>query len=458
MHADQRFVFDNQNDLLWVCGISQFNSTKGGTTSVTPSSFLPNICQDNTLTRTDTPPEETMPTDLKADIDAIQQVGAVPKILDVVSRLTGMGFVAVARVTSDRWVCCAVRDTIEFGLEPGGELRVETTICNEIRQHGKTVFIDDAQTDEAFCHHPTPAMYGFRSYISAPIVLADGEIWGTLCAIDPRPRDLGKPEILGSFQLLSELIAAQLELDRRFEQSQAKLRAREADLMDERKTAELREQFIGVLGHDLRNPLASVEAGMRILLKNLDTGKAPEIISMVQKSVIRMAGLVDNIMDFARGRLGGGLTIKRDAKAPLTPVLEQVIDELELAWPVIVIETDISFDEPVNCDRGKIGQLFSNLLGNAITYGDPEKPIHVTARTTTAGSFELSVTNHGSPILPEAMPKLFKPYSRGGRPSQNGLGLGLFIASEIARAHDGTLTAVSTAEATTFIFTMPPAR
>jgi hypothetical protein len=270
-----------------------------------------------------------MPTDLKADIDAIQQVGAVPKILDVVSRLTGMGFVAVARVTSDRWVCCAVRDTIEFGLEPGGELRVETTICNEIRQHGKTVFIDDAQTDEAFCHHPTPAMYGFRSYISAPIVLADGEIWGTLCAIDPRPRELGKPEILGSFQLLSELIAAQLELDRRFEQSQAKLRAREADLMDERKTAELREQFIGVLGHDLRNPLASVEAGMRILLKNLDTGKAPEIISMVQKSVIRMAGLVDNIMDFARGRLGGGLTIKRDAKAPLTPVLEQVIDELE---------------------------------------------------------------------------------------------------------------------------------
>src|SRR5271168_4358712 len=219
-----------------------------------------------------------MPTDLQADIDAIQRIGAVPKILDVVSRMTGMGFVAVARVTSDRWVCCAARDNINFGLGPGGELRVETTICNEIRQHGEAVSIDDVQTDGVFCNHPTPAMYGFRSYISVPIVVADGEIWGTLCAIDPHPRDLGGPEILGSFQLLSELIAAQLELDRRFEQSQANLRAREADLLDERKTAELREQFIGVLGHDLRNPLASVEAGMRILLKNMETGKAPEII------------------------------------------------------------------------------------------------------------------------------------------------------------------------------------
>jgi signal transduction histidine kinase len=404
-----------------------------------------------------------MTSDLKADIDAIQKIGAVPKILDVASRLTGMGFVAVARVTSDRWVCCAVRDTIQFGLEPGGELRVETTICNEIRQHGQTVVINDAATDGAFCNHPTPAMYGFRSYISAPIILA-GEIWGTFCAIDPQPRDLGKPEVLGSFQLLSELIAAQLELDRRFEQSQASLRASEiqrasaeADLLDERKTAELREQFIGVLGHDLRNPLASVEAGMRILLKNLDTGKAPEIISMVQKSVMRMAGLVDNIMDFARGRLGGGLTVRRDAKAPLTPVLEQVIGELKLVWPFVIIESDIDIKEPVACDQTKIGQLFSNLLGNAITHGDPEEPVRVTAKTQGDGVFELTVTNFGAAISSKAMQNLFKPFSRGDSPSQHGLGLGLFIASEIARAHGGTLTADSTAEETTFVFTMPRA-
>jgi signal transduction histidine kinase len=395
-----------------------------------------------------------MTIDIVAEVDAIQQIGAVPKILDVVGRMTGMGFVAIARVTSRQWVCCAVRDNINFGLREGGELKVETTICNEIRQHGKTVVINDVQSDGAFCNHPTPAMYGFRSYISAPIILSNGTIWGTLCAIDPQPRDLSKPEILGSFQLLGELIAAQLEFNQRLEQSQADLRVSQADLLDERKTAELREQFIGVLGHDLRNPLASVDAGMRYLLKNLGTEKAPEIILTVQKSVLRMASLVDNIMDFARGRLGDGLTISRDAKQPLTPVLEQVIAELKSVWPDVAIEASIDIEEPVNCDRGKMGQLFSNLLGNAILYGDQGKPVRVSARTIN-GVFELAVTNYGAPISDKAMVNLFKPYTRGERPSQQGLGLGLYIASQIAGAHGGTLKASSNAEETRFAFEMP---
>jgi GAF domain-containing protein len=172
-----------------------------------------------------------MTIDIKAEVGAIQRIEAVPKILDVTGRMTGMGFVAIARVTSEQWVCCAVRDNINFGLAEGGELQVETTICNEIRQHGKTVVVNDVETDGAFCDHPTPAMYGFRSYISAPIILSDGTIWGTLCAIDPKPRDLGKPEILGSFQLLSELIASQLELNQRLEQSQADLKISQTDLL-----------------------------------------------------------------------------------------------------------------------------------------------------------------------------------------------------------------------------------
>jgi signal transduction histidine kinase len=398
-----------------------------------------------------------MTIDIKAEVDAVQQIGAVPKILDVVGRMTGMGFVAIARVTSRQWVCCAVRDKINFGLREGGELQVETTICNEIRQHGNTVVIDDVQTDGTFCDHPTPAMYGFRSYISAPIILSDGTIWGTLCAIDPKPRELGKPEIIGSFQLLSELIAVQLELNQRLEQSQANLRISQADLLDERRTSELREQFIGVLGHDLRNPLASVDAGMRVLLKNPDTQKAPEIILAIQKSVLRMAGLVDNIMDFARGRLGGGLTVKREAKEPLTPVLEQVVAELKSAWPDVAVEVEIDIQEPVNCDRSKMGQLFSNLLGNAIMYGHQGRPVRVSARTIN-GVFELAVTNYGVPISDKAMDNLFKPYTRGDRPSQHGLGLGLYIASQIAQAHGGTLKASSNLEETRFVFEMRQGR
>jgi signal transduction histidine kinase len=398
-----------------------------------------------------------MPTDIRADIDAVQQIGAAPKILDVVSRITGMGFVAIARVTSTRWVCCAVRDRINFGLEPGGELQVETTICNEIRGHGKLVVFDDAKEDDVFRDHPTPKMYGFRSYISSPIILTDGTVWGTLCAIDPDPHELDKAEIVDSFTLFSDLIAAQLELQGRFEKSQADLKASQADLLDERKTAELREQFIGVLGHDLRNPLASVDAGMRFLLRNAGTDRTPEIVAGVQKSVMRMAGLVDNVLDFARGRLGGGLTIQRDAKQPLTPTLVHVVSELQAVWPDSVVETRFDIDEPVNCDRSKIGQLLSNLLGNAITYGDPGRPIQVSAKTVD-GKFVLEVTNFGAPISGKAMEHLFKPYTRGDRPSQHGLGLGLYIASQIASAHGGTLNATSDDEVTRFVFEMPQLR
>jgi signal transduction histidine kinase len=400
--------------------------------------------------------EPAVTIDIEAEVDSVRQIGAVPKILDVIGRITGMGFIAIARVTSSQWVCCAARDDINFGLGEGGELQLETTICNEIRQHGKAVVINDVRTDGAFCNHPTPAMYGFRSYISAPIILGDGTIWGTLCAIDPKPRELDKPEILGSFQLLSELIASQLELSRLLEQSQTDLRISRADLLDERRTSELREQFIGVLGHDLRNPLASIDAGMRVLLRNRDTRKAPEIILAVQKAVLRMAGLVDNLMDFAKGRLGGGLTIERDAKQPLTPVLEQVVAELKSVWPDIRIETSIDIEEPINCDRVKMGQLFSNLLGNAVAHGDRGKVIRVFARTVD-GVFELAVMNQGAPIPEKAMHNLFEPYMRGDHPSQQGLGLGLYIASQIAQAHGGTLKASSDAEETRFVFEMPQA-
>ncbi|QJW85816.1 GAF domain-containing protein [Ramlibacter terrae] len=121
-----------------------------------------------------------------------------------------MGFSAVARVTEDRWVCCSVRDEIAFGLKPGGELKVETTLCNEIRGSGERVVIEHVAEDPDFRDHHTPALYGFQSYISVPIV-RDGAVWGTLCAIDPRPALLKTDAVLGMFELFSQLIAFHLD-------------------------------------------------------------------------------------------------------------------------------------------------------------------------------------------------------------------------------------------------------
>ena len=152
--------------------------------------------------------------DFRADIDAIGAIDAVPTILNVVCRVTGMGFAAVARVTEQRWICCAVHDEIQFGLQPGGELKVETTICHEIRQMREAVVIDHVAEDTLYCQHHTPAMYGFQSYISMPIFLKDGRFFGTLCAIDPRPHRLKNPETIGMFKLFAELIAFHLDAQR----------------------------------------------------------------------------------------------------------------------------------------------------------------------------------------------------------------------------------------------------
>ncbi|UVF21607.1 GAF domain-containing sensor histidine kinase [Microvirga terrae] len=396
-----------------------------------------------------------MTTNFEADLAAIDRIQAVPTILEVICRTTGMGFAAVARVSEDRWIACAVRDNIQFGLRPGGELKLETTICHEIRQAGTEVVIDHVAEDPTYCRHHTPAMYGFQSYISMPVVLADGTFFGTLCAIDPRPARLNNPETIGMFKLFAELIGFHLSAGERLTASEADLATSEADLLDERRTSELREQFIAVLGHDLRNPLASIDAGAKMLRRESLSPEGSTIVGLIQNSVGRMAELIDNVLDFAHGRLGSGLTLDRDAHVPLGEVLEQVVDELRAAWPERRIDTHLNVTKTVSCDRARMAQLLSNLVANALTHGASEKPIVVRAATLD-GSFELSVANQGEPIPPATLKRLFQPFFRvAARPSQQGLGLGLYIACEIARAHGGSLDVTSDQEETRFTFKMP---
>ncbi len=345
-------------------------------------------------------------------------------------------------------MACSVLDEIDFGLKPGGELQVETTICHEIRQSREAVVIDHVAEDAAWCRHATPAMYGFQSYISVPIILSDGSFFGTLCAIDPRPARLNTPEIIGMFRLFAELIAKHLDAGR-------KLAATESALIAERADAELREQFMAVLSHDLRTPMRAISCFTELLVRDPHGEDAPKMGKLVLESAARMQALIDNLMDLARGRLTGGLPLNRDADEPLEPVLRQVIDELHASQPDRVVETVISLSRPVNCDRARIAQLFSNLLGNALTYGSPNEPVFVRAACEVE-NFELSVANAGEPIPNAALAHLFHPFYRSkAYQNREGLGLGLYIAHEIAIAHGGALSVESTDEETCFTFRMP---
>jgi signal transduction histidine kinase len=389
-----------------------------------------------------------MAPDLEFDVERVSRIEAVPTILDVVCRTTGMRFAAVARVTKDRWIACSVLDEIDFGLKPGGELKVETTICHEIRQSREPVVINNVAEDEAWCRHQTPAMYGFQSYISVPIILADDSFFGTLCAIDPRPARLNTPETLGMFRLFAELIAKNLDAGR-------KLAATQSALLEERELSELREQFIAVLGHDLRTPARSISSLMQLLMKTPLNESAMTMGRLVQESASRMLALIDNMLDLARARLGGGLTVIRDRAAPLEPVLREVIAELNASHPDRRMDTTFAMTAPVSCDRARVAQLFSNLLGNALTYGAKDQPVRVRA-ISNAGGLELSVANAGDQIPASALERIFQPFYRSAvLHNREGLGLGLFIAHEIATAHGGTLDVQSTPQETCFTFRMP---
>lgn len=145
------------------------------------------------------------------DIETVKQIAIVPALLEIICRSTGMRFAAIARVTEDRWIACSVKDDLGFGLKPGGELKVETTLCNEIRANREPIIIDNVAEDEKYAHHHTPRIYGLQSYISFPIVLETGEFFGTLCAIDSKPAQLNNPRVIGMFNLFCELLSFHLQ-------------------------------------------------------------------------------------------------------------------------------------------------------------------------------------------------------------------------------------------------------
>jgi GAF domain-containing protein len=133
---------------------------------------------------------------------------AIVFILNEMCRVTRMGFAAVARVTEDRWIAAQVEDRIEFGLNPGDELEIKKTICNDIRKDGRAIIVDHIGADPEWRTHPVPAIYGFESYAALPIFLADGSFYGTLCAIDPEPRLLNAAETIAALQALAHDLSA----------------------------------------------------------------------------------------------------------------------------------------------------------------------------------------------------------------------------------------------------------
>lgn len=367
----------------------------------------------------------------------VDTIDVVPHILDVICDVTGMRYAAVARVTSERWMACAVLDRLEFGLGPGDELKIEETLCRDVLRDDELVVFDDCVAHPVYEGHNVPVLHGFRSYISAPIRTARRGVFGTLCALDPDPHPVSAPATVKMIELFAELIASHLDTHDRLEETERQLRLTQENLKAAREAARLRDQFVAVLSHDLRSPLAGVDAGLQVLRNVEMEPRAKKLAEMLSQSTLRMIRLVNNMLDFTRNRLGdGGIPVHPAPVKDLARQIRGLVEELRLAYPERRIDLTLDFAEGVVCDPPRLAQMLGNLVCNALQHGDEEATVSVAARRED-GRFVLEVANRGAPLPPDFSLRMRQPHARE---DDGGLGLGLFIASQIAEGHGGTLT------------------
>jgi signal transduction histidine kinase len=208
------------------------------------------------------------------------------------------------------------------------------------------------------------------------------------------------------------------------------------------KTELYRDQFIGILSHDLRSPLSAITAGGALLAASVHDPRQARVAARILNSAQRMERMIADLLDLTRTRLGGAIPLN-PVRTDLRQLCEEVLLEVQAAHPAAVVHFTSSDNVTGEWDSDRLAQVVSNLLGNAIQHGGGGA---VTLQTQDAGeSVTLSVHNDGTPIPLSAQASIFEPLARGGSDATQSIGLGLFIARAVVTAHSGEIS-VSSAE------------
>lgn len=425
-----------------------------------------------------------MNEDFQQDIEDINQIAIVPNLLNVVCLTTGMGFAAIARVTDKKWITCSAKDDINFGLKPGSELELETTICDEIRQHRTIVVIDNVAENPDYRNHHTPAQYGFQSYISIPIIRKDGSFFGTLCAIDPNPNQLDTTAVIGMFQLFSELISFHLNaIDEVRSTNSQLLQERETHQISEEhqkiftnalekkvheRTLELEEKntalekmntelqsFAYISSHDLQEPLRKIQVFASMIteneLKNLsDNGR--HYFSRIRIAANRMQNLIDDLLAYSRTNIGKRKFEMTDLSVIINDVKDDLLEELD--QKSLTIETNTMCH--VRVIPFQFRQLLHNLISNSIKFANPQNTPIVKISSTIATGLELkndrlidansychiTIADNGIGFDQIYSDKIFELFQRlHHKTAYSGTGIGLAIVKKIIENHNGVITA-----------------
>ncbi|HYF17847.1 MAG TPA: CHASE domain-containing protein [Ramlibacter sp.] len=284
-----------------------------------------------------------------------------------------------------------------------------------------------------------------------------GQDWTLL--FEPRPR-LGLVDRVVPYAVAGAGTAIALLLFL-LARAQAQVRRRlEALAQEERKEREFAELFVGVVSHDLRNPLNVILLNASLLERDgLAPAQVARCVERIQSSSQLSLRLIRDLLDFTQARLGSGIPINRTA-VDLAEVVGDAVEELRHSHPQREIRLEVQGHGRGDWDPDRVTQVVANLVSNALVHGGPQSP--VTVRVLGEGDpVRLQVHNAGHPIPAELLPELFEPLRQGvpgeGSSSRN-IGLGLFIVRQIALAHDGRVACESSAEAgTTFTVELPRA-
>lgn len=415
----------------------------------------------------------------KQDITNIKNIAIVPTLLNVICQTTGMGFAAIARVTEDRWITCSVQDNVLFGLKAGDELKIKTTICDEIRQNPKPVIIDNVSEDKEYHDHHTPAMYNLQSYISVPIIRQDGSFFGTLCAIDPKPNNLKEFKVREMFNLFAELISFHLtaieqdvanktilkekthllektkieknQVEKLNSDIEKKLIQKNISL--EKMNSEL-EAFNYISSHDLQEPLRKIQLFTDTIEReeaaNLsERGKAA--FHKIKTSAFRMQNLINDLLIYSKTKFDDRKFELKDLNTIARDVIEDLTNEFE--------NKNVTFDIQ---ELGKLSviefqfrQLLYNLINNSLKFASAERNLIITVSAQiTNGELEklsplskyhkITISDNGIGFDQSYSEKIFGLFQALHTKPLKSTGIGLTIVKRIVENHNGFIKAEGT--------------
>jgi hypothetical protein len=379
------------------------------------------------------------PSSAVESIELLASLDSVAALLRVVCEVSGLGVATIAEVTDQRWIACAVEDRIAYGLQPGAELDLESTLCNHVRSSHDAVVISDVEQNPTYCDHPAPSLYGWKSYLSVPVFRPNGTFFGTLCAFDPRPAPrLEQGSVIttleGFARLLGELLAR--EEQRRDEMPGPR---GDSDLQT------LREQLLVLFEQDLQRPLQALAT------QDSQTRDG-------QAEAGRLAGRCGEAADFVRTRLGLGLPLKLALEDGVNERLASLLATLQARFPDRHFNGELPvLPAALRLDLPRLLQAVSALLEQAAVQS-PAGDTLVLRGALKERSYQLEVNSSAAMVDPATLAQLFQPALTQAdvqRPAS--LALGLYLAQEIARSHGGSLIARLENGRQRFILTLPTA-